>query len=274
MQKPQPAVDTQGSRDHLRVALKESAMPSFLLVVLGSVCAFGDPVPVAEECSYLYEPAYKMDCKLRGDPRSYLPQPGDIMVYTDSNIFWEITHDLAGAFQPHGSGVVVRKPDGSLGILEAGPNDCLHVKVLDMLPHLREYEAKGPVWIRKRKVPLTEEQSACLTEWAMRQEWKKFALIRLGGQLTILRSRGPLRTWFLGKPHGDRDGYFCSELVTETLVHVGLIDAKTARPAATYPHDLFFDHSFNLYLNTHFSLSSGWEPPARWVSKLPCECAK
>jgi hypothetical protein len=71
--------------------------------------------------------------KFRGEPRAYVPQPGDLMVYTDKNVFWEITHDLAGAFQPHGSGVVVAQPDGSLGILEAGPNDCLQVHVLDML---------------------------------------------------------------------------------------------------------------------------------------------
>jgi hypothetical protein len=136
-----------------------------------------------------------------------------------------------------------------------------------MLPHLHEYEVKGPVWIRKRKTPLTPEQSACLTEWATRQEGKLFALIRLGGQLTPLRSRGPLRTYFLGKPRGERDSYFCSELCTETLVHVGLIDAATARPSCTYPHDLFYDSSWNLYLNRHFTLADGWEPPARWVSE-------
>jgi hypothetical protein len=249
-------------------------MKSLLQTVLISVCAFGALPPVSSESSYLYEPAYKLDWKLRGEQRPYLPQPGDIMVFTDGNVFWEITHDMALAFQPHGSGVVVRKPDGSLAILEAGANNTMYVRVLDVLPHLREYEAKGRVWIRKRKVPLTEEQSACLTEWAMRQEWKRFALIRLGGQLTVLRSRGPLRTWFLGKPQGERDSYFCSELVMETLVHVGLVDAKSARPSATYPHDLFYDHSINLYLNTHFSLACGWEPPARWVSNAPYDCGK
>jgi hypothetical protein len=249
-------------------------MNSLLQTVLISVCAFGALPPASPEGSYLYEPAYKIDWKLRGEQWPYLPQPGDIMVFTDSNVFWEITHDMALAFQPHGSGIVVQKPDGSLAILEAGANNTMYVRVLDMLPHLREYEAKGRVWIRKRKVPLTEEQSACLTEWSMRQEWKRFALIRLGGQLTILRSRGPLRTWFLGKPYGERDSYFCSELVMETLVHVGLVDTKSARPSATYPHELFYDYSMNLYLNRHFSLACGWEPPARWVSNVPYGCGK
>src|SRR5260370_24010616 len=200
-------------------------MTPLLVTLLAAAGAVGtDPGEVPG--SYLYEPAYHLDLKLRGEPCAYLPKPGDLMVYTDSNVFWELTHDLAGAFQPHGSGVVVARPDGSLGILEAGPNDTLRVRTLPMMPHLHEYEIKGPVWIRKRKTPLTPEQSACLTEWATRQEGKRFALIRLGGQLTLLRSRGPLRTYFVGKPHGERDNYFCSELCAETLVHVGLVDAK------------------------------------------------
>jgi hypothetical protein len=241
-------------------------MQSLLLALLSATCA-ADPTPVAEvPASFLYDPAYCLDMKFRGEAHPYVPQPGDLMTYTDKNIFWTITHDLAGAFEPHGSGVVVAKPDGSLGILEAGPNDTMHVRTLDMLPHLHEYEIKGPVWIRKRKTPLTPEQSACLTEWAVRQEGKGFALIRMGGQLTLLRSRGPIRTYFMGGPHGERDSYFCSELCTETLVHVGLIDATTARPSATYPHDLFYEHSLNPYLRRHFSLAEGWEPPARWVS--------
>lgn len=240
-----------------------------LLVTLVAACTAGGPIPAEAPASFLYEPAYHLDHILRGQPHAYTPQPGDIMMYTDSSIFWEITHDWALAFEPHGSGVVVRRPDGTLGILEAGPNDTFFVRILDMLPHLQEYESRGPVWIRKRKCPLTPEQSDALTAFGLRQEWKRFALIRLGAQLTPIRNRGPLRTFILGKPRGDRDSYFCSELVTESLCAAGLIDPKTARPSATYPHDLFYDWSFNLYLNTHFSLAHSWEPPARWMSCPP-----
>jgi len=216
--------------------------------------------------SYLYEPAYNIEDARLGKTTPYLPQPGDLMLHWDDNKFWALTHDLAGAFRPHGSGIVVARPDGSLGILEAGPSDVLWVGICDVLPHLNEYEDVGLVWIRKRKTPLTAEQSACLTDWAMKQEGKHFCLWRLGGQLTVLRTRGPLRTWVVGKPNGERNAYFCSELVTETLVAVGLIDAETARPSATYPHELFFDKSFNPYLKRHFSLACDWNPPARWTS--------
>jgi hypothetical protein len=172
---------------------------------------------------------------------------------------------MAGAFEPHNSAIIVARPDGSLAVLEAGPNDTRWCRTLDMLPHLKEYADKGPVWIRRRKCPLTPEQSACLTEFAMRQDGKHFALIRLGGQLTPLRSRGPLRTWVLGRPHGDRRGYYCAELVLESLVACGALDRRTTRPCATYPHDLFFDQSYNPYISRHLPLADDWYPPARWT---------
>jgi hypothetical protein len=219
--------------------------------------------------SYLYQPAYKCDDVLRGPARPYTPQPGDIMLATDPNWFWTCTHWIAGCGQPHNSGIVIARPDGSLALLEAGPNDTLYVRVLDLLPHLTEYTQKGPVWLRRRAVPLTPEQSAKLTEFGMAQDGKRFALIRLGGQLTPFRSRGPFRTYFLGGPHGARDSYFCSELVTETCVAAGLLDPKTTRPAATYPHELFFDSSINFYLSRHFRLAPDWDPPARWMPSVP-----
>ena len=126
-----------------------------------------------------------MDKKLRGPVEAYVPCPGDIMLATDDNVFWKITHDLALAFEPHGSGIFFTRPDGSLAILEAGPNDTLFIRNLDALPHLAEYADKGPVWVRKRRVPLTARRQSCrLTDFAVRQDGKWFALARLGLQLT------------------------------------------------------------------------------------------
>jgi hypothetical protein len=158
----------------------------------------------------------------------------------------------------------VARADGSLGVLEAGPNDTTRCRILPLLEHLKEYADKGPVWIRRRKTPLTPEQCAALTEFAERQDGKFFALVRLGGQLTPLRSRGPLRTFVMGKSHGDRCGYYCAELVCESLIACGALDPATTRPCATYPHDLFFDQSYNLYISHHLPLVHDWYPPARW----------
>jgi hypothetical protein len=234
--------------------------------VLLAVCGLAAAPEVPAIGSYLYQPAYHVDDLLRGPAVPYLPQPGDIMLATDPGKFWTFTHNLALAFEPHNSAICFRRPDGCMAILEAGPNDCLHVKTLDMLPHLKEYEDKGPVWIRKRKVPLTPEQCAALTDFAMAQEGKRFALIRLGGQLTLLRSRGPLRTFFMGKYRDHRSTYFCSELVTSACCAAGLLDPARTRPSATYPHDLFYDHSYNLFNALYLRLADCWEPPARWTS--------
>jgi hypothetical protein len=218
--------------------------------------------------SFLYDSVFLLDYEFHGKPRAILPQPGDVLLATDVNWFWSLTHDMAFAFEPHNSAIIVARKDGRLAVLEAGPNDTLWIGALDMLPHLKEYADKGPVWIRRRKTPLTAEQNAKLTDFAERQIGKRFALGRLGILLTPLRDRGPFRTEFMGKPHGDRASYYCAELVMESCVAAGLVDRETARPSATFPHDLFYDQSYNRYISKHLPLVHGWEPPARWSDQV------
>jgi hypothetical protein len=227
------------------------------------------PIPIEGEnhpASYLYQPAFSIDEELRCPAEAYVPQPGDIMLRLDHSIFWRVTHWMALAFDPNGSAIVVALPDGSLAVLEAGPNDCQWVKTLPLLSHLQEYADIGRVWIRKRRVPLTPEQSAALTAFAVKQDGKRFALHRLGIQMTPFRTRGPLRTYFVGKPCGDRRRWFCSELVTEACCAAGLLDPERTRPSATYPHDLFYGRSYNLFIDGHLDVNEGWYPPARWTS--------
>jgi hypothetical protein len=238
-----------------------------LLSALTAVCSGGPPGAAAAGGSFLFQPAFCIDDVLRGPPVACVPQPGDIMLRLDGSRFWRVTHYMALAFDPNGSGIVFARPDGSLAVLEAGPNDTQWVGTPDLLPHLGEYAAAGKVWIRRRRVPLTAEQSAKLTAFALTAEGKRFALVRLAGQLTFLRSRGPLRTWFVGGPHGERSSYFCSELVCEACVAAGLLDPARTRPAATYPHDLFYGRSYNLFIDGHLDVNAGWWPPARWTDK-------
>jgi hypothetical protein len=228
-----------------------------------------DAVAPAELCgSYLYQPAFCIDEVLRYPAEPYVPQPGDIMLRLDHSTFWRVTHYMALAFDPNGSAIVFARPDGSPAILEAGPCDTMWVRTLDVVPHLKEYEDIGRVWIRRRRVPLTPEQSCRLTEFALAQDGKRFALMRLGIQLTPFRTRGPIRTYFMGCPHGgDRRRYFCSELVSEACVAAGLLAPERTRPSATYPRDLFFGCSFNFFLNHHLDINAGWYPPARWTCR-------
>src|SRR5439155_15240063 len=108
---------------------------------------------------------------------------------------------------------------------------------------------------------------ARLTEFAERQNHRRFAMFRLAGQLTPLRCRGPLRTEYAGGPHGERSAYYCCELVMEACVSAGMVCPKTTRPSATYPRDIFFDKSMNPWINKHLNLSADYYPPARWTSE-------
>ena len=214
--------------------------------------------------SYLYDPAYSLDYAIRGKARAYVPQPGDVLLATDPNFFWKVTHAMAFAFEPHNSAIIVQRRDGSLGVLEAGPNDTLWVGIPELLPHLKEYADKGPVWIRKHKMPITPEQNARLTDFAERQNNKRFAIGRLGILLTPLRDRGPIPYRMDGEAARRSRGFYCAELVMEACVATGLVDHETARPSATFPHDLFYDQSFNRYIAKHLPLANDWEPPAHW----------
>jgi len=243
-----------------------------MLAILCSLLSVtGSPVSVqaTSPCgSYLYQPAFCIDDVRRLPAEAYLPQPGDILLRMDHSVFWRVTHWMALAFDPNGSAIIFARPDGSLAVLEAGPNDCMWVRTLDMLPHLKEYADAGYVWIRRRCAPLTPEQSCRLTEFALAQDGKRFALQRLGVQLTPFRTRGPIRTYVMGKPHGGtRWSYFCSELVTEACVAAGLLNPERTRPSATYPHDLFFGRSYNLFIDRHLDVNAGWYPPARWTDQ-------
>jgi hypothetical protein len=195
----------------------------------------------------------------------YTPQPGDIFLAVTPDFIMRLGHKLAGADAPHHSGIVYARPDGSLAILEAGPFNTVYVSGWDVMAHLRAYEKKERLWIRRRRTPLTPEQSAQLTAFCHAQVGKPFAPLRVLGQLTIFRSRGPIRTEYIGKPCGDRSHWFCAELVVESLVAAGLMDSETARPSATYPRELFYDCSPNPWLNKHLNLSAGWFPPAQWT---------
>jgi hypothetical protein len=230
------------------------------------LCAWPPGAPPDSVGSVLYRPAYSAADVLLGPAEPYRPQPGDLFFATDPSALVRFFHRVALAATPHHSGIVFARPDGSLALLEAGPHHTLDVGGRDLLPELCSYEAEAVVWIRRRRRPLSPEQSARLTAFALAQEGKRFAWWRVMGQLTPFRSRGPLRTFVVGKPRGDRRRYFCAELVVEALVASGLLPAGEARPSATYPRDLFFGRSPNPWLARHLDLSPGWLPPARWAS--------
>ncbi|MFO0806902.1 MAG: hypothetical protein U0791_27680 [Gemmataceae bacterium] len=217
--------------------------------------------------SFLYQPEFAEDEIIRLPAREYQLQPGDIVLSADGSKFWLRMHQLAGTSHPTHSMIVFALPDGRPAILEGGPHDTAKCRILEAIPHMASYEKEGRVWVRRRKCPLTPMQSARLTEFCLAANCRDFAMRRLLVQITPLRTRGPIRTAFLGKPHGlERESFFCSELVCESLVYAGLLDARTTRPSATFPRDLFFGDSLNPWLHFHLpKMNASWDAPARWT---------
>jgi hypothetical protein len=240
-------------------------MSPFLLSLLLLTASADPPTAARQEASFLWRPAYCLDDKLRGPAESYVPQPGDIFLATDQARWSRTGHWLAGGGGVHHSAIIFQRSNGSLGLIEAGPFNSVTVEILNPFQHMHNHVAAGDcVWLRRRRTPLTAEQSANLTAFVEAQEGKPFAVRRLMLQVTPFRTRGPLRTWLIGGPHGDRDKWICSEMVTEACVAAGLMEPTTARPSATYPRDLFYGRSLNWYLDAHLDLSD-WDPPARWT---------
>lgn len=245
--------------------------PSLLLAV--ALSAGADPtgsrpyppafVPPDTPYGFLYQPAFDTSLAVRLPARPYCPEPGDIILMSDTNLFWTSLYTLAGTGKPGHAGIVARMPDGRLGCLEAGYNDTLWTRFTPLDYRLNQY--RGILWVRKPKVPFTPEQSARLTEFAAAAADTPYDKHRFFGQLTPFRSRGPIRTFFVGKPQGMAQKYICGEAVIEALVYAGVIDPHTARPRATYPQDMFYDQSPNIYLNRHPPLEAGWETPALWT---------
>jgi hypothetical protein len=186
---------------------------------------------------------------------AYVPQPGDILLYSSNHLRSRFLYALAHTGQPYHAGIVVCLPDGRPAALEAAPYDYIHVYLMDLPPRLRTHD--GSIWVRRRCVPLTPEQSACLTAFALEQTGKRFALFRVILEATPLRAHGYVRSHLFGSSRIDRHRWFCSELTIAALAVAGVVDPHIIRPNTVYPRDLFRDHPFDL--------KPCWEPPRRWM---------
>ena len=211
---------------------------------------------------FLDKPTYSIKRIRRGPSQEYTPQAGDILLYSDPDIFWATMYFMAGTGAPGHAGLVARNLDGTMSVLEAGYNESLWVRFVPLDQRLKDYP--GTIWVRSRLTPISPEADLRLTEFAHLVDCRRYSAVRLLSQLTPFRARGPLRTIWFGKPRGIRNDYICSEAVLEGLVYAGLLDAKTTRPSATYPRDMFFDHSMNPYINRHLKLQCSWQVPALW----------
>ena len=72
---------------------------------------------------------------------------------------------LAFSGRPGHCGLVVTMPDGRLGVFEAGYTDTTFTRLTPLDYRLAAYP--GYVWVRQRQTPLTPEQDARLTAFAV-----------------------------------------------------------------------------------------------------------
>lgn len=198
----------------------------------------------------------------------YLPREGDFVFYDDRSAVWTPLFAMAGTGPPLHMGMVVRKKDGRFAVLEAGPDDTVWVKLLDLGPRLEQFERdfpKGAITIRRCKRTLTAEQSAALTKFAHAQDGKRYAVLRLLAQGTSIRARGPLEP-YLAKTDLERDAWMCSELAVACAAVAGLLDGKQIHANATYPRDLVD--------NQRHDLGAVWDDAAAWKGKSEREKEK
>jgi hypothetical protein len=220
-------------------------------------------VPTEAPFGYLYRPEYDVRLAPRLPVRAYRPKAGDVLLLSDTTPFWTALYRLALTGRPGHCGIVVTMIDGRLGVLEAGFNDTTWTRVTPLEYRLAQYP--GSVWVRERREPLTPDQDARLTAFARAAQDGRYAVGRFALQLTPLSGRGPLRTALARGPRGPGNRLFCTEAILEGGAYAGLLDPRTARPGATYPQDLFYDRSWNPYIDRHPPLAAGWDAPAQWT---------
>ena len=149
-------------------------------------------IPVETPAGYLYQPTYDLQLVAREPIRVYEPKPGDILLMSNTTPFWTTLYRLALTGRPGHSGIVVTMPDGKLGVLEAGFNDTTRTRITPLEYRLAQYP--GSIWIRQRIVPLTPEQDASLTAFAvLAAQNTRYAVGRFALQITPFSGRGPLR---------------------------------------------------------------------------------
>jgi hypothetical protein len=174
----------------------------------------------------------------------YMPREGDLVFFNDHSRKWGILYKLVGSDAPYHVGLVFKKPDGQCAIAEAGPNDTLRCRVLELAPRLHGWE--HTLQIRSCKAALTPEQSAAMTNWALAQDGKRYALGRLLLQATPVRCRAPLRRSLFGATYTDRDSYLCAELVIAGGTVGGIFNPQLHKGNTIYPRDIIQDDIHDL----------------------------
>jgi hypothetical protein len=192
-------------------------------------------------------------------PEPYEPCEGDMIIYSYYKPMWKALFRLVKSGPPTHCGIIFRLPDGCMRILEAGSLEPAKVDIVEVQPRLNTY--RGSLWVRRLHHPLTLEQSAKLTEYALDQGCKRFARGRFLLEGFSGRNMSRVRWLLFGPPPLDRPAYYCSELVLSALVVADVFTIGIFGPRTPDPRDLFWDKPHDLPC---------WYGPSRLITTEPC----
>lgn len=200
----------------------------------------------------------------RQESEAYAPREGDLVFFNDHSLKWGILYKLVGSDAPYHVGIVFRHPEGHCAIVEAGPNDTLKCRVLELPPRFHAWA--GTLQVRRCKVDLTPQQSNAMTVWALAQDQKRYALGRLLLQGTPVRARGPVRKALFGATYTDRSSYLCAELAVAAGTVGGIFDPAKHKANTIYPRDIIANDIHDLsdrYHDAQVWLPSRVDSPGR-----------
>src|SRR5205823_2870989 len=108
-----------------RVSIQAGTPPPHPLRFTGMTAAYAalaavllaQPVDPLEQAGWLWPGCPTSGCACRVP---YCPHEGDVVFMTDAILVQSFTFWLAGTGHPQHMGLIVRRPDGSLAILESG----------------------------------------------------------------------------------------------------------------------------------------------------------
>jgi hypothetical protein len=207
----------------------------FLLVM-------GLPVPPVRArgnhpAGYLSRACPETDGKAPCLKHPYDPQPGDLVFFTNDSFLFDILYACALTGAPHHVGMVVLLPNGTPTIAEAGAWNLSDVKLIDLRGRMRTHN--GAVHVRRLRTPLTEEQSRCLTRYALSQTKKPYAYFRVVLEASIMRSHGLIGAHLFGCPSLERSSWNCCDLTVACAAAAGLLDPNEVMPNTVYVRDIF-----------------------------------
>lgn len=210
--------------------------------------------PPLERPAYLFQMKTGPDQQIQLVSERYRPQPGDLVLFDNHNPINAKLYQYCGSGRPLHAGILFRKKDGAMAVLEAGTNAVMKVFVFDMDKRLHEFD--GTILVRRLRKPLTDEHAGNLREFALAQEGKPYALGRAILHASPFRLRDPAWTSPFGRTVLDRDRWICSELAVAAATSAGILDPNRHPANMMLPRDLCYDERYDL--------SEAYETPALW----------